>query len=405
MATGGVLERPPTSARLEGLAHGGARSPSADGPGGTSRRALTAAALTAGRLGIGLVLAALALRFHAGGVGAAPGAGDAHSLTGAFMHWDAGWYRDISRFGYAGAGVRTSFFPLYPMLVRLLTLVGLPYTGAALGLSWAAFCLATWSVTELTAVLYPGARAARAGILFTWFPMSVFLLSGYAEALFAALAGWSFVMVARRRYAPAVVLAAVASAARPEGFLVATAAVVALALGRRYGRAVLAGVGGVAGLAAFSAYCWVQFGSPVAYVRVQAYWSRQTTVPFLMVARNLHLLLVGAPGGTAYHIAIVVQDLLIVGAAAAVLGLAHQARRHADLRPFVPFTALTVLLAASNGVDGVLPNGSGRMILGLIPLYAWAAQAEGRHWRVLVAGSCLLAVALQMLFNAGLTVI
>ena len=406
VAVGGVLERRraaslrtgeiPVRTAVPGPAHRA---------GWTSRPALAAAALTAGRLVGGLVLAALAVRFHAGGLGAAPGVGDAHSLTGAFMHWDAGWYRDIVRSGYAGAAARTSFFPVYPMLVHLLTATGLPYTGAALGLSWVALFFATWSVIELAGALFPEVRAARAGILFTWFPMSVFLLSGYAEAVFAALAGWSFVMVARRSYAPAVVLAALASAARPEGFLVGTAAVVALVLAGRYARAALAAVGGVAGLAAFSAYCWVQFGTPIAYVRVQAYWTRETTLPFVMVARNLHLLLIGAPGGGAYHLAILVQDVLIVGAAVAVVGLARLARRRPELGPFVPFTALTVLLAASNGVGGVLPNGSGRMILGLVPLYALTARAEGRRWRLLVAGSCVLAVLLQMLFNAGLTVI
>ena len=351
------------------------------------------------RLAVGLVLAVLAVKV--GAVGPAPGVGSPHSVTGAFLHWDATWYRDITRFGYATAAQRTSFFPLYPLLVRLLAATGLPYAAAALGLGWLAFFFATWSVIELCGLLLPGTRSARAGALFAWFPMSVFLLSGYPESLYAALAGWSFVFVARRRYAPAVALAALASATRPEGILVGTAAVVSLLVARRYGQAVLAAFGGASGLAVFSLYCWAHFGSPIEYEKVQADWYRRTTLPFVMIVRNLEQLLSRGAGGADYRFGFVVGDALVVGAAVGLVCLVRLALRHGALRPFVPFTALTVLVAASNSTRGVYPDGAGRMLIALLPLYVVSTRMEGRTWRIVMAGSCVLAVSVQMLFNAG----
>lgn len=368
-----------------------------------SRPALAAASVTLVRVLAGVVLAVLTVKLAR--LGPALTVGSPHSTTGGLLHWDAAWYRDIVRSGYAGVPKRTSFFPVYPLLVRLLTGIGLPYAFAALGLSWVAFFFATWSVIELTNLLFPGARSVRAALLFAWFPMSVFLLSGYAEPLYAALAGWSFVMVARRRYVAAVALAAVASATRPEGLFVGTAVVVALLLARRYRHAALAGLGSLAGLAGFSAYCWLTFGSPIEYVRVQAYWFRQTTVPFLLVLRNLHLFLAGVRGDSDYQAEVLVQDLVLVAGAVGVVLLARLARGRAHLVPFLPFCVLTVLLAASNGTRGTYPDGAGRMMLGLVPLFAGATQAGGRRWRVLVGCSAVLAVMVEVLFNAGRAIV
>ena len=47
--------------------------------------------------------------------------------------------------------------------------------------------MAVWGVMRLTALIFPGTKAWRSGVLLAFFPVSVFLLAGYAESLYMAL--------------------------------------------------------------------------------------------------------------------------------------------------------------------------------------------------------------------------
>jgi hypothetical protein len=42
------------------------------------------------------------------------------ALWGPWAHWDGYWYLSIAHLGYTGRPLASAFFPLYPMVVRLL---------------------------------------------------------------------------------------------------------------------------------------------------------------------------------------------------------------------------------------------------------------------------------------------
>lgn len=157
--------------------------------------------------------------------------------------WDASWYLGIAADGYGrtvmsadpltGTGAVQSdyaFFPLYPVLMRLVSAV-LPggLVPAGLLIAWVSAAVAAVGVYRIGERLL----GPRAGILLVglWaaLPHAVVLTLAYTEALLAALAAWSLYALLRGRWLWAAGLAVLAGLTRPTGIAVA-AAVCAVAL-------------------------------------------------------------------------------------------------------------------------------------------------------------------------------
>ena len=155
-------------------------------------------------------------------------------LQQGLFSWDAAWYRDIAERGYDGVareGLR--FFPLVPLAARTLSVplfgdVGLALVlivnVAALGMGMALHRL----VREETG---NRVRATRAAWLVTLLPPAVVLVLGYAEAVAMLLVITAFLMLRRRRWLPAAMLAVLAGLSRPTGMLLAIPALVEVARG------------------------------------------------------------------------------------------------------------------------------------------------------------------------------
>lgn len=140
---------------------------------------------------------------------------------------DGVWYLGIAHHGYGpaprpGPGgtyplTALAFFPLYPMLVRAVAFVGLPYLGAALVVTLVAGTLAATAVAVWARMML-GPRGALM-LLGVWelLPSSVVLSMVYSEALFAAAAAGCLLALRRERWLAAAVAAAIAGLTRPTG--------------------------------------------------------------------------------------------------------------------------------------------------------------------------------------------
>ena len=201
----------------------------------------------------------------------------------AWVHWDGRWYGDIAERGYwayePGVQGPVAFFPAYPLLMRL--------GGAVLGNSLLAGIVLTVAAGATAAALFftwlrrrfsPAASWTALG-LFLLYPFAYYLYGAvYADAVFIAAAIASFLLVEKDRPLLAGLVGAVATAARPLGFVLVVALVV-LVVERR------GGIGNVpwrdagvllaaAGIGAFAVYCWSRFGSPLAFVEAQKGWDQ-----------------------------------------------------------------------------------------------------------------------------------
>ena len=199
-----------------------------------------------------------------------------------WAHWDGGWYAAIAEHGYFNSA-STSFFPLYPILVRFADY--LPGGAAFWGVAVSVACLlaALYFLYEIAEELFD-ARVARAAILaFAFFPSAFFMNSVYSESVFlAATAGTVWALRVRRHFLLACLFAYFAMAARNVGIFLLVPLLWEL-VGRRRTRlweGVLGLVGSLGGLVAYMLYLAKGLGDPLYFAVAQREtWGRALTNP------------------------------------------------------------------------------------------------------------------------------
>jgi len=156
-------------------------------------------------------------------------------LIGVLGVWDGGWYVRIADEGYAdhldlsdpAADQSTgslAFFPLFPMLIRVVSaLTGLESRSAGVVVSLVAGSIAAAGIAIL-ARDWAGDRAGvLAALLWACAPMAVVGTLVYTEALFTALVVWTFIALHRESWLLAGTLGAAAGLTRPTGVALAAA--------------------------------------------------------------------------------------------------------------------------------------------------------------------------------------
>jgi Gpi18-like mannosyltransferase len=225
-----------------------------------------------------------------------------HSLISEFENWDGGWYRALADQGYPNHAVHgettLGFFPLYPMVIWLVTrplLLTTPVEWhaaviAGVIISGVGGLIATVLVQRLASGWWGEDAGRRAAILFCLFPGSVVFSMAYAEGIMIPLVIACILALQSRRWLLAGILAAVATATEPEAVvLVPMCAVSAgLELHRRgwrsssARRSLLAPLLAPAGLVGVLAFMWAWTGTPFAYWIAQHYGWRERFDPLAL---------------------------------------------------------------------------------------------------------------------------
>ena len=332
-----------------------------------------------------------------------------------WAHWDGAWYSEISRGGYgAHAPESTSFFPLYPVLMRLGG--ALPGGPAVWGVGISLLCtaLALYFVYRIAENLYGGPAARASTLVLAFFPTAFFLNAVYTEALFLALSsGAVWAARVRGNLVLAGIFGALATATRNLGVLLLVPLFFEwqrhrLELGVRR-LSVLALV--PAGLIAYAAFLWSRFGDPLVFARQQsAYWDREPTNPLTMLERAWHdagegmkyvfdpsTLFLGAPAGPSLeasntlNLAFLIFFLLLMLVGLAVLppGLSV-------------YTLLLVLLPVLTPAPEFPLMSLPRFVLGAFPVFLVLGYLLSRSRMALILYLVLssgLGVALTALFT------
>ena len=144
--------------------------------------------------------------------------------------WDSRWYMDIAQNGYSTATklpdfpnqTNFPFFPLYPLLMRLLgNLLGGHYFWAGLIISNVCLLLSCYVLYKLIEMQWGLKLAFRSVKYLFLFPVS-FIFSGvFTESLYLLLSLLCFYLAKRRQWWLAGLCGALLSAARPLGVLIA----------------------------------------------------------------------------------------------------------------------------------------------------------------------------------------
>jgi len=313
--------------------------------------------------------------------------------------WDARHYVYLATHGYAATGDARNliaFFPLYPALISAMAAVGLPARTAALLISNIAGIVAAILLYELARADAPPKTAWRAAAFFTVFPTAYFLLVGYTEALFCALAFGAVLAARRRRWLPAGMLGGLAAAARLTGLALLPFLLIELFSARRVlGRASQAIVPPLLVLMGFATYLLTNLlilGDPLAFIAVQReHWSHALSAPWAGFANAIR--------GISWRVP---WEKLTVGGGEIAGGIAAYATttlswlrlRPADAAYATVVTAMVTFLPFWLSIP--------RYLLSMYPLFLLAGRIASR-WLYLsiVALSFVALVVLALAFGRG----
>ena len=313
--------------------------------------------------------------------------------------WDAQHYLYLASHGYTKSGDARNliaFFPLYPALISAVGSIGLPIRLAALLISNVAGVVAAILLYEIGRLDGGPEAGFRAAAFFTVFPTAYFLLVGYTEALFCALAFGAVLAVRRQQWLPAGMLGGLAAATRLTGLALFPLLVIELVVARRarqtLWQAIVPPVLVVAGFVAYLATNLLVLGSPFAFVAVQReHWAHSLAAPWVGFAEAIRSIRWRVP-----------WEKLTVGVGEAIGGIAAYATaalswlrlRPSDAVYATVVTALVTFLPFWLSIP--------RYLLSLYPLFLLMGRLRSRWLYLVVVGASFLALVIFALaFGRG----
>ncbi len=205
-----------------------------------------------------------------------PGFGQRVALG--LLSWDGQWYLDIAERGYAALpDTSLRFFPLYPLLGRVVSPLSAGRSSAALLVVANLTALALGALLHRLCLLETGdeALARRAAWLVALVPPFYVMVMAYSEPLALTLSVACFLGLRLRRWGWAAVAGFLAGLTRPVGVLLAVPAAVEgarglrTAAGQERARRALAVVAPFAGAATFLVWVGARFGDALGPLDVQ----------------------------------------------------------------------------------------------------------------------------------------
>lgn len=231
--------------------------------------------------------------------------------THAYCQWDCEWYVHTIRNGYDPEPrlrpvfdyANWAFFPLYPMLARLLraiTGISAFWSGTAISIG----CFAAFAVLSCRyrAITRPGRSQLRWIVLLLVYPLSLYFFVPYTESLYLLVTILLLLAVEARDATGAGVVTALTTAARPTGVTVIPYLMAERAwflrtafqpgLDRATRLRIVADAAfplaiAPLGLAGYMVYLYWLTGDALAFSHVQVAWGRQFINPLKTIYWNL----------------------------------------------------------------------------------------------------------------------
>ncbi|MFZ9628292.1 MAG: glycosyltransferase family 39 protein [Ilumatobacteraceae bacterium] len=319
--------------------------------------------------------------------------------------WDGLWYLRIVRAGYPTsvrphvtydvADARAAFFPAYPMLVRVADRL-LPGgdVAASLLVNLVLGGVVVWLTGLLARRAFGDDVAVRAMVLVAMFPGSFVLSFAYTEALLLAAVTACLLALHERRWLTAGLLAAIASATRPNGVAIVAACAVAAVLAirdRREWRSLVAVLLAPLGFVVFQWWLGRHTGEPGVWFRVQTEaWGEGASFGLTALRRTWRAIAspLTSPTNVITAVSLVTTVLLV--------WFARRVRLPLTMAAYSGVVLLLMLLPAT-------VTARPRFLYTALPLLIAAAvwiERHRRHWWPSVYAACAVGlVALTTLYG------
>jgi Gpi18-like mannosyltransferase len=213
-----------------------------------------------------------------------PANGWTYRLLGVWERFDTLWYLHIAEHGYDRPEA-VVFFPLYPLLIRVLSPLLYSPLIASLFISTVAAFFLLRGFQKLLELDLPVETARRALILFLIWPSSFILFAGYPESLLIALTIWSVYFARQGRWGLAGMLGLLAGLTKAVGFCVAIPLAV-IAWRKRSWRSLPAGICLLSPL--IVAATIKISGHPLASDAYPEHWKTEVALPWSTLFASIH---------------------------------------------------------------------------------------------------------------------
>jgi hypothetical protein len=276
-----------------------------------------------------------------------------------WVRWDAQWFIGTAEHGYPWklfpqlAYSSTAFFPLYPLLIRLVSATGLQAGVAAMLISNIAFLCALYYLYRLVRLDQPAPVATRTLWLLAVFPTALFFFLPYTESLYVLCAVLTLWYLRRQRWPAAGMAGALGALTRQSGLVLLLPYLVEwFAAYRQHWSPVRSPLAAIRALlpvllmplavAAQLTYLWHLTGSPLAFLQEQRTWHRRLAWPWDGIVATVQRW--GLPDITGHETGHHVHIVMELGAIALFLPLLAVGAR--QMRPSYTVYAGAVWLAA-----------------------------------------------------------
>jgi len=293
-------------------------------------------------------------------------------LLNVWGRWDAVHYLNIATQGYQGTDM--AFFPLFPLLIRVLgRLVG-NHLIAGILISNGSFFFGLLFLYKLLEHEYDRTVARRAIFYVSIFPSAVFFSAVYTESLFFMLTVASFYYMRAHRWWLAGAIGFLAALTRVEGVLLVVP--FAIEWYSQYKPRLRAHIAQLVpsgliplGLFVYMAYLWVLVGDPLYFSHVQVHWNRHFAPPWVSIINSFHAIFTATSGQA------IAGQAIELAFTALMIGVLIGGWRL--LRPsYIAYMALSILVPMSTSSLMSMP----RFALVLFPMYAILAREGERPW-------------------------
>ncbi len=182
-------------------------------------------------------------------------------------YWDAIHYLTIAATGYEYP--KQAFFPLWPLLIKTVALVGLPIAWVSYLLTFILSVLNFILLFLLGKKLIGEQKAKWSLIFFSCYPAAIFLHAGYSENLFLFLSLLSFLLLENKKYYLSAICAGFVTACRIPGIAVtATFLFIKTSIKNKIFMLLV----GSLGLLAYMLFLYIHQGDFLYFIKAQQNW-------------------------------------------------------------------------------------------------------------------------------------
>lgn len=200
-------------------------------------------------------------------------------------NWDSGHFLGIAESGYSRS-FQYAFFPLYPLMIRLLALVLNSYLISGIIISITASFLGIKLLYKLIQHDSINVKPKKVIFYFLIFPTSFFLLLPYSEALFFLLTVITFYFLSKaksinyqRNFFLASVSVVLATLTRFVGIVLVLILFWEIFHSKNVKRKYFFILTSLSGLFFYTFYLYLKVGDPVYFLTVETYWQRAINLP------------------------------------------------------------------------------------------------------------------------------